>query len=516
MIGDEDSSCKARIRQNANPDIQKWSDKNHVLRTLGKILHQSKHFEFGAGNNRLNDTVIEYVLSCFGAAFTKNKGDAKGLQKSLEAMVPYLFGSHDLCGKWCGFKENPKSYKHKNLPVGNDLVGSGLKAFLEETLKPYMTDEAVDKLYPLGSTQRNESLNGVIGSKNPKTRFYGVSESSDFRTAAAVAQFNDKYSYLLAVSEELRHKTSEDILKKYALKYNLRREKQANRQSTLQFKINRKRNRAKMKQTNKLKEMQEGTTYDSGVGFRRNSILVQDILANPEESNDVKEWLDGRCEKFDRKFRYERPNPAVPITVLLYDLETGGLKKDAEVLQVSISAASSSDHPSETSLYVLPTKKIDSAATKVHGLSVSYATGQKALVDKDSKLFPSTSLQKAAEEVSQFLYKMKSNNEQLLLVAHNGHTFDHNRFLNFIHEASGSEYLDESSTFFGDGLPAFRKVFKDKSKSFKSFKLVDVYKIIFPNDTFKADDALADTKALRKVCSESIYSDRIFKEIVSN
>ena len=83
--------------------------------------------------------------------------------------------------------------------------------------------------------------------------------------------------------------------------------------------------------------------------------------------------------------------------------------------------------------------------TNAHGLSVSYATGQKALVDKDGKLLPTTSLRKAAEKVSHFLYKMKSNNEQLLLVAHNGHTFDQNRFLNFIHEASGSKYLDESS-----------------------------------------------------------------------
>ena len=146
---------------------------------------------------------------------------------------------------------------------------------------------------------------------------------------------------------------------------------------------------------------------------------------------------------------------------------------------------------------------------------MSYVTGQKALVDKDGTLLPTASLQKAAEEVSQFLYKMKSNNEQLLLAAHNGHTFDQNRFLNFIHEAGGSEYLDEISTFFGDSLPAFRKVFKDKCKSFKSFKVVDVHKIIFPKDTFKARDALVDTKALRKVCSESTYSDRIFKEIVT-
>ena len=88
---------------------------------------------------------------------------------------------------------------------------------------------------------------------------------------------------MLAVSEELRPKTSEDIMKKYALRYNLRREKQSNRQSTFKFKINRKKNGAKRKQTKKLKEMQEGSTYDSGVGFSRNSILVQNIPANPEE-----------------------------------------------------------------------------------------------------------------------------------------------------------------------------------------------------------------------------------------
>ena len=32
--------------------------------------------------------------------------------------------------------------------------------------------------------------------------------------------------------------------------------------------------------------MQEDTTYESGVGLSRNNILVQDIPANPEESNE--------------------------------------------------------------------------------------------------------------------------------------------------------------------------------------------------------------------------------------
>ena len=190
--------------------------------------------------------------------------------------------------------------------------------------------------------------------------------------------------------------------------------------------------------------MQECAAYESGVVLSRNSILVQDILVNPKKSNEAKEWLDCQCAKFDRKLRYDLLNPAGLIIVLYYDLEIGGLKKDAEVLQVSITAANPSNHPSEISLYVLPTKKFDSTPTNVQGLSVSCATGQKTLADKYGKFLPATSLQNAAEEVSQFLHKMKSNNEQLLSVVHNGHTFDQNRFLNFIHEASASEYLDKT------------------------------------------------------------------------
>ena len=116
--------------------------RNGLIRTtyLGHLENSPSEqaCDFGAGNNRLNDTVIQYVLSYFGASLAKNKGDAKGFQKSVEAMVLHAFGSHDLCGNWC---EDPKSYKHKNLLGGNDLVGNGLRASLEETLKPYMTDE---------------------------------------------------------------------------------------------------------------------------------------------------------------------------------------------------------------------------------------------------------------------------------------------------------------------------------------------------------------------------------------
>ena len=93
-----------------------------------------------------------------------------------------------------------------------------------------MTDQAVIKLAPLRSTQRNECLNHDIASKNLKIRFHGSSESSDLKTAAAVAQFNELYPYLITVSQKLEHKNCTDELKRYVKKYSLKREQQGKRQ----------------------------------------------------------------------------------------------------------------------------------------------------------------------------------------------------------------------------------------------------------------------------------------------
>ena len=65
MLGDEDSSSEARVKRNVKADIEKWADVNHVKRTLGKTLHDSKDLDFGPGNDRLTDQVEEHVLYCF-------------------------------------------------------------------------------------------------------------------------------------------------------------------------------------------------------------------------------------------------------------------------------------------------------------------------------------------------------------------------------------------------------------------------------------------------------------------
>ena len=56
---------------------------------------------------------------------------------------------------------------------------------------------------PCANSLRNESLNSVIGTKNPKTRYYSGSESSDFRVACGIAQVNIGFGYISNTLERL-------------------------------------------------------------------------------------------------------------------------------------------------------------------------------------------------------------------------------------------------------------------------------------------------------------------------
>ena len=42
MVTDEDASSEARIGSHVNPDREKWSDINHAVRILGKLLYEEK------------------------------------------------------------------------------------------------------------------------------------------------------------------------------------------------------------------------------------------------------------------------------------------------------------------------------------------------------------------------------------------------------------------------------------------------------------------------------------------
>ncbi|GLG94017.1 Dna polymerase iii polc-type [Gryllus bimaculatus] len=68
----------------------------------------------------------------------------------------------------------------------------------------YEIGRNVEKLSPYGSRQSNESSNAVVASKAPKSRYYGTTESYDFRVAADVGQKNIGTSYISSVYKQLQ------------------------------------------------------------------------------------------------------------------------------------------------------------------------------------------------------------------------------------------------------------------------------------------------------------------------
>lgn len=129
----------------------------------------------------LSQKVINYVVKSFTYCIAQNKGDATNMKSAIQSIVPHAFGDHTGCREtWCRYKKDPSHYCHRDLPYGKDLQGDSLQSALKSLFDEYSTDIVINKLAPAANSQRNESLNSVVGSKNPKIRFYGGSESNDY------------------------------------------------------------------------------------------------------------------------------------------------------------------------------------------------------------------------------------------------------------------------------------------------------------------------------------------------
>ena len=195
--GDDDSTTEAHIRNQVPYAVEKFSDIVHMKRSLTtRIYNLSQNTKFPECSI-LSQKVIQYLVKCFSYAISQNKGNPKDTQATIKCITPHAFGDRTHCDStWCGFTENPETYKRSSLPYGKDLVGESLKSSLTTILNDYSTDVVAEKLVPVLNTQKNEALNSVVGSKNPKIRFYGGSESNDFRVACGVAQINLRYEYV--------------------------------------------------------------------------------------------------------------------------------------------------------------------------------------------------------------------------------------------------------------------------------------------------------------------------------
>ena len=95
-IMDEDSTTVARLRQNNDHDINKWSNLNHIKKHLGNSLWKlnAKVLKSGA---------IVWLQRCFTYVVRRNKNNPSVLKENLLAIVPLAFGHYGKYSTWCGF-----------------------------------------------------------------------------------------------------------------------------------------------------------------------------------------------------------------------------------------------------------------------------------------------------------------------------------------------------------------------------------------------------------------------------
>ena len=187
-IGDADSTTFALVKTNLSYGLEKISDFVHTKRSLSTRLCNLSQCQKFPNSFVLLQKVGNYLVKCFAYCVHQHKNQIEELAKAVQCIVPHAFGDHNKCDVlWCCYKQNAAEYTHHEPTYGKDFHGSSLQLALQDRFFEYASPTVASKLAPCLDSQRNECLNGTIGSKNFKVRHYGGSGSSDFRTACGVA-----------------------------------------------------------------------------------------------------------------------------------------------------------------------------------------------------------------------------------------------------------------------------------------------------------------------------------------
>ncbi|XP_048514968.1 uncharacterized protein LOC125501888 [Athalia rosae] len=271
-----------------------------VNHTSGGVKKQL--YSIQRNHGELTKDRINYLHRCFMYAVAQNRGNSQAMAEAIRCIPYHTFNDHSKCGNWCGFIRDKENYDHKVIPGGfeDKNLFTDLKNIFEKLA------ENAKKFSSGASSNSNESLNATMMSKHPKSRCYSTTASADFRYACAVGQKN------------LGEKYTQEILK--------------TKRNEL------KRNRAALRYR---KENVEGVTYES------NCALLSEPAIQTEEQVTCPDFVNDPNE-----------NP-----VVFFDLETSGLDKNWDILQI---AAKYDNDKFNT--YVTPTQQIAASATAANGL----------------------------------------------------------------------------------------------------------------------------------------------------
>ncbi|CAH3174474.1 unnamed protein product [Porites lobata] len=403
FIGDDDTII-AKIHEEVGYNVEKWSDSSHATRTLVSHLHKIKSEKNNLpGESVLSQKVIDYFQKCFSYCLTQNKGDPEKMRKSSIAIVPHAFGEHKTCEEnrlsWCKWLQNPDTYSHKDLPNGKDLTGEHLKKNLTSLFSIYSIDIVINKLVENASSQSNESLHSTVGSKVPKIRFYGGSESADQRIAAAVAQTNLGKQYLV---------------------------------DTLHC--------ADIEPGQITEQKRTMIDYERDAGQKRNGItltlepdLLQKAVVTPQELKEFEKYVPTFSERPSKKYITcpDDENSVKSFSFVIFDTETSCGGKQAEIIQL----AAETKEGRSFSTFSTPKKEISPHASRVNKFKISWVGGKKCLY-RGGNILQTVPFRECLRSFVDFLEESKGSCDKIVLIGHNSASFDTHILLRTIQEYS--------------------------------------------------------------------------------
>lgn len=504
-IGDDDSTTFSYLKTNVPYGLEKISDFIHTKRSLNTRLYNLSQRQKFPDSSVLSQKVVNYLVKCFSYCVHQHKNQPAELAIAIQWIVPHAFGDHKNCNpSWCRYKQYPTEYIHHELPYGKDLHGSNLQQALHDLFSEYASPTVVTKLAPCLDSQRNESLNGTIGSKNLKVRHYGGSESSDFRTACGVAQHNEGHKFVCKALIKTGINPGPNCTS-----YQETQDKIATatkqRKSTKKFKVRRRQLHLNRFQSTVRNENREGLSYKHDIGLN----FDPKVCGHTHDYKILQKVNKNTCKTELKEYEQLIPpsdvrpllkeilfDPQKTYKFILFDTETSSTTKRTELLQLS---AITDDGDQSFSEYILPVCSISSSATAVHNITIRFSGDQRILC-KSGKPVPAKPLQTCLQSFLQFLDVCASNSvDYLVLLGHNASVFDTPRLL----LSAGPTFtctLTKMKVLFADSLSLLKALRRQPNSPLKSAtnKLSDVYETLF-SAKFEAHDALEDVKALRKI-----------------
>jgi DNA polymerase III epsilon subunit-like protein len=513
LVGDEDSSTMAKIREVVPWQVLKVTDVVHAKKNFGSALFAARH-------KLLTPKIIEYLKDCMSYALHQNQDRPDDVRSAIMNIPSHVFNDHSNCGMWCRFKREPGTYKHKRLPevwAGSEDNKQSLKNVITTICEKFAAK--AKSLAPCLSSNVNESFNFVVTTFAPKNRHYAGTQSIDRRIDGAVLQKNKGVQYIMDVNREL-HLSPGDHTEKHRMAVAVQRKRRSEKSKLPEEKVKRRKSFKLLVSEQARKESAEGVQYKSAMGF--SSVSGKDVA---EQGIDTRQQIDPivdshvdtqqQLDPFDdsRDTTQQQLDPAIVISeannnnkiarrkrlvpdgtapmnrivanvdfaIVVFDTETTGLSCMDEIVQL---AAQSTE--SRFNGYCCPSVKFNTKASSVNKLAC-----------RANKLYQGGQLVKTVtkrELLLDFLQFLEGHGKRILLVAHKA-DFDLRILWS---ELKAQDLIDQFLAQFLGYCDSIN-FFKSKLPELSSYTLGSVCKHLMGADfTFKEHDASGDVDALSK------------------